>query len=172
MSGNVTQTDDGNYLVPISAKDGLAGGLPFGSYAVKIDETGAIIWMEKFSDAATQTSEIMESPDGGYLAQVFKNIPATGQNGYFLQKLNSTFELEAELYIDDLGISLTDVLFTSDTNFVIGGGLLNEGKIKKYDLDLNLIWELPTSQPVIDVKLTIDGNLIATSNNSNLFKFF
>ena len=170
VSGNIHATDDGNYIVTLSAKDGLGGGLPSGSYLAKIDESGAIIWLEKFSDASIQTSQIWEAPDGGYVAIVFQPVPATGVNEFYLLKLNSSFELEAEFHLDNFGSTFTDVLFTNDTEFVIGGAGLNEGKIRKYDLDLNILWETPTSNGVNDIKLTLDGNLIATSRTSNLFK--
>ncbi len=160
----LTATDDGNFIFYAGASAGFGSGLEAGSYIVKVDPTGSIVWMNKFSDTifSLYKSSILEAPDGGYLIK----------SGGEVFKINDNFEEEWSTTItigSGTNTATSTIKKTSDGNYLLSGYEQSIGgthAIRKLDADFNVIWNLETDYPigVNDVIELSNGDFIGVKN--------
>ncbi|MBI4649353.1 MAG: T9SS type A sorting domain-containing protein [Bacteroidia bacterium] len=85
---SITKTNDGGYIAA-GWTNGILSSGDYDMYIVKIDSTGSFQWEKAFGTVSKEwANEIVQSPDGGYLAVGFSHVSSTQKYGYVV-KLNS-----------------------------------------------------------------------------------
>ena len=167
--GEINVCADGNYLVSLTALDDF-GSLPGGSYVAKINLDGELLWLEKYSDIATNAGFVTETPDGGYVVTQFRENAITELTEIHLVKLDANLQETGAVLINDLGSAFTKIVFTSNNEIVIGGGIFT-GLIKKFDQNLNLTSEINVPNTVQDIIVVENDELVVTYNESKVARY-
>jgi len=183
ISGNIINTSDGNYAFAITATEGFGSGLDAGTYLIKVDLLGNILWTHNFYSYLPAFSgfpaTITETSDNGFLIHT-KNSPGPGMadQPYFIKLDENGNEQLSSYYIwefPNVSNLISDLILLSDGNFLIAGRDQNtvagSSHIRKIDENLNSIWEI--TQPGsnnFSLNETATGEILACGRTGNVFK--
>jgi hypothetical protein len=172
----LTLAKDGNPV--IGGETGSYGG----SYLIKTDTSGAIIFSHsyKFAQSSNQSIEVIKpTPDSGLIIAGHPGIP---NNCMYLMKLNSAGQREwAKILFDSSGLGIGDIYVTDDNKFMIAGGIVVAGStptadclIAKLDSTGNIIWAKKYGGHEGETLLTIcksnQGGYIAAGISNSIFQ--
>ncbi len=163
-------TNDGNYIVTGATNSSGAGG--FDVYVAKISHDGELLWSDTYGGANDDYGYcIKKTADGGYIVGGYSKSFGSGDNDYYLLKLDAEGnEVWSNTYGgggDDKGYSVQQ---TADGGYIIAGytdayvGERDNIYVVKTDNDGNSVWEQAYGEAGHDqafsIQQTADGGYI------------
>jgi hypothetical protein len=142
----IMQTSDGGYLA--TGTSNYSPAIKPNGLLVKLDATGSLVWAYNYGDTLTQRLfHTIQTFDGGFISVGDSYYLASDSTDALVIKMNSSGNPEWTALVGTGANELaTSVAQTSDSGYVITGGLFNSGfqfsdvMLFKLDKTGNLLW--------------------------------
>ena len=179
---NMINTSDGNYVFTLSADEGLGNNFGIGSYLIKLDINGDILWMHQFLPYALSITNhifIIETNDNGFLISIKKEYNGILQPFFIKLDADGNEEWSQSFLWGNTvtaSNSIHDFIQIADGNYLISGRDLDFGSpiayVSKFDPNLNEIWSYQTESSFSgsNIKELPGGDIIAGGLNGKIVK--
>ena len=173
-------TSDGNYLFTLSVDEGLGNNIDTGSYLVKLNINGDILWMHQFlSDAFTASNalRIIETSNNGFLLLYKKEHINVNQPFFTKLDANGNEEWSQSYLWGNTTVAsnnISDFRQTADGNYLISGSDTDGGSpifyVRKLDSDFNEIWSSETTSFIAGDLIELPSGDIVTAGEGKILK--
>jgi len=182
-AGELINTSDGNYLLPLSADEGLGTNIDTGSYLIKLDINGDFLWMHKYDTIPYGFSgapRVIEAADNGFLV-LQRKAYTNGVFQPFFTKLDADGNEEWSQFFLWGGTvaannNIHNFVLSSDGNYLLTGGDNDAGSplthVRKLDPNFNEIWayEAASAFRGWTIKELPNSDIITGGGNSLIIK--
>ncbi len=167
---SIRKTRDGGFIA--SGQTDSGGARAFDAWAVRLDESGNVIWQKTFGGTGNDgLTDIVEAGDGSFVA-----VGGAASFG------NGPFDIRTwALALDKMGNvlwqraygpgALTSVLQTTDGNFLTGGIIGNDAGFLKLDKAGRILWQRsyggPRDDDVFSVQQISAGGFVAAGHTKS-----